>query len=164
MTNSSSLNLFGEEHSLPPFQRSSATSRAAAEVVASSAPTQRVRVLENLRVPATDDEGASRLDMSLNSYRARRVELFKAGLVVRVGTGKSAGGNPAAIWQATSATRARREEPGLPPELWQAAVDRRPSWMSKRQHQELITEALAANRGDVRRALEQVADDLEKLR
>ncbi len=163
MSNLSSLNLFGEEFSQPPSQRDSATSRRAVEVVAPRARALRAQVLETLRLPATDDEGAERLGISPNTWRPRRVELVRRGDVVRVGTGSSAAGNPAAIWQARARTTNPSENEGIPAAAWEAARER-PSWMSEAQHKRLIQDAVAANHGDLRRALAQVARDLEALR
>ncbi len=162
MPNPSSINLFGEESSQPPSQRDSATSRKAVEVVAPRARALRAQVLETLRHPATDDEGAERLGISPNTWRPRRVELVRRGDVVRVGTGSSAAGNPAAIWQARARTTNPSEE-GISAAAWEAALER-PSWMSQAQHRRLIQDAVTANHGDLRRALAQVAKDLEALR
>ncbi len=41
---------------------------------------------------------------------------------------------------------------------------RRPSWLTRRAFDRLIEEAIAAAGGDLRRALDQVAKDLEALR
>ncbi len=81
---------------------------------------------------------------------------------MRVGTGSSAAGNPAAIWQARAYTT-NPSEVGIPAAAWEA-VRERPSWMSQAQHKRLIQDAVTANHGDLRRALAQVAKDLEALR
>ncbi|HWH36017.1 MAG TPA: hypothetical protein VNT56_11955 [Acidimicrobiales bacterium] len=165
MTSDSSIrNLFGEESSQPPAQRHSATSRLAAERAAPRAGTLGPAVLGVLREPHTDDAGAERLGISLNSWRPRRVEWVRKGAVVRVGTGRSAAGNPAALWQAKDHVPKDADDTGVPAPVWQAAVDRRPAWMSRAQHERLIQEALAAHNGNTRAALEQVAADLEALR
>lgn len=165
MCNSTTVDLWGVEPSQPPAIRDSATSRRAAESAAPRARTLRAQVLDLLRDPLTDDQGAERLGVSPNTYRPRRVELVRRGDVVRVATGKSTAGNPAAIWQARpQVTKGSTGERGIDPAIWVAAIDRRPPWMSKQAHQRLIAEALDAAGGDVRAALEQVARDLEVLR
>ena len=110
-----------------------------------------------------NDEIAAHTGLSPHSARPRRKELVEAGLIVRVGTGRSAAGNPCALWQAKGQGSVV-SDPGIPAATWQQAIDRRPSWMSRREHEKLISDALAANGGNIRRALEQGADDLEKLR
>ncbi len=164
-SNSSTVGLFGEENPLPPFAHDDPYSRRASEVVRPSRGTQRALVIDAVDVPRTDDEIARHTGLSPNSARPRRKELVEAGLIVRVGTGRSDAGNPCSLWgAATHAKAAQADEPGIPSDLWQAAVDRRPAWMSKAQHQKLIQQALAANGGNVRRALEQVGRDLAALR
>jgi hypothetical protein len=156
------VNLFGEEP-VPAFRHDSATSRSAAEVIEPKAGTLRAQALELLRDPLTDDQGAERLGVSGNTWRPRRVELVKAGLVVRVGTGRSAGGHPAAIWQATA--HARRDHGEAPAgDLWPAVVRARPTWMGKRQLERLVREAVEAKKGNTGAALRQVLADLEVLR
>ena len=163
MQQANSVDLFGEEHPLPPHVHDNPYSRRAAEVIKPSRGTHRAIVLDALQVPLTDDEIVERTGLSPNSARPRRKELVEAGLVVRIGTGKSAAGNPCAVWRAKGQGSVATD-PGIPPATWQQAVDRRPAWMSRRQHQKLIEEAMAANGGNVRRALEQVGRDLMALR
>ncbi len=163
MVQGSAVDLWGQEPSPTPSVRDSATSRRAVESVAPRARALRVQVLDLLQHPHTDDQGAERLGISPNTYRPRRVELVRRGDVVRVGTGRSSAGNPSAIWQARSMVRNDSAEVGIPPPTWQRAMAR-PSWMAKRQHDELIKSALAAHNGNVRAALEQVVADLEGLR
>jgi predicted ArsR family transcriptional regulator len=163
MPQASTVDLWGQEPSESPSVRDSATSRRSAESAAPRAQTLRSLVLEQLQEAMTDDEGAERLGISQNTYRPRRVELVRRGDVVRVGTGRSAAGNPAAVWQARSVVRTDSGEVGIPASSWQAAMAR-PSWMSKKQHDRLLADALAANDGNLRLALQQVAADLEQLR
>jgi hypothetical protein len=155
-------NLFGEE-SVPAFRHDSATSRAGAEVVTPNAGTLRAQALDLLEHPMTDDQGAEHLGVSGNTWRPRRVELVRAGLVVRVGTGRSAAGNPAAIWQA--AAHARRGHSQAPAgDLWPAVIHARPKWMGRKQLERLVREAIEAKKGDTGAALRQVLADLEVLR
>ena len=165
MQQASSLDLFGGESPLP-YQRTRATSRLAGERMEPKAPSLRRRVLDIIRDcgPITDDEIAALLELSSNSTRARRVELVRDGLVVSAGIGKSASGNPATTWRSTNqVARSSPPEPGIPAELWEKATSGRPSWMSRRQHEELIADAYKAE-GNVEAALRRVVRDLEKLR
>jgi hypothetical protein len=154
--------LFGDEP-VPAYQPTSATSRAGAEIVTPNAGTLRAQAFELLKSPMTDDQGAERLGVSGNTWRPRRVELVKAGLVVRVGTGRSAAGHPAAIWQA--AAHARRDHgEGPAADLWPAVIHARPKWMGRKQLERLVREAIEAKKGDTGAALRQVLDGLEVLR
>ncbi len=152
--------LFGEP--VLAHVRSSATSRLAAEIVAPSTGTTRAKVIDCLRTPGTDDDLPERTGLSLNTARARRVEAVKAGLVVRVGTGRSAAGNAASLWQTTEAVASSQGSGAA--STWDAAVRNRPSWMSPKQHRALIAQAVEAHPRNLKAALEQVARDLEALR
>ena len=82
-----------------PYQAHSATSRSAAQSVATKAPALRELVYEALRSrPMTDEEIAIALDMSPNTARPRRVELVKAGRVCEVGKALTASGRAAVLW------------------------------------------------------------------
>lgn len=86
-------------------QRHSDTSRAAAARFASEAPNARRRVFELLdSTPKglTDEEMQTRLRMSSNTQRPRRVELERAGVVRDSGRRKrTRSGAAAAIWITT---------------------------------------------------------------
>ena len=70
---------------MPPHQRHSDTSRAAAASVRSSAASIRARVLEYLQRQgpkgATDDEVQRALNLPGSTQRPRRVELIRDGMV-----------------------------------------------------------------------------------
>jgi hypothetical protein len=70
-----------------PAQRHSATSVAAAASMQPHLGAAQVRVLETIREhgPLTDNEGIAITQM-FNGYRARRIELLKAGLIREAGT------------------------------------------------------------------------------
>jgi predicted transcriptional regulator len=89
-----------------PHQRTSETSREAAERIAPAAPTLRDRVLGVLRAAGleglTDEEITLRLGMSPSTQRPRRIELVAAGLVRDSGrTRHTASGRRATVWIAT---------------------------------------------------------------
>ena len=88
-----------------PYQRHSATSKAAAAGVEPTAGTKRAKVLEYIRScsaqGATDEEMQQCIPMLSNTQRPRRVELLKAGLIVDSGlTRKTVGGDDAVVWRA----------------------------------------------------------------
>lgn len=92
---------------LPPHQRHSDTSRAAAEAVEPKAATLRRRVLEYLRSVhpdgATDNEIQAALGMDPNTQRPRRVELVTMRLVRDSGqTRPTPSGRRAVVWEATA--------------------------------------------------------------
>ena len=121
-------------------------------------------MLDCLREPATDDQGAERTGLEGNSYRPRRDRLVKDGLVVRVGTGKSAKGNAASVWQAVaSVSHNPRPGDGAGP-LWEQLFQHKPDWMTKRHLEHLLREAATANGGNTAAAIRQVLRDLEALR
>lgn len=168
--------LFGQEP-LPAYQRTSATSRAAAEAIAPKRATLAAKLLEAYERwgPMTDDEASRRTGIGLNSLRPRRVWLVEQGLVVVAGIGTSDAGRKATVWRLadrpSAQERASRAEERVPvrpsgpsADLWAAALRDRPSWMSKRQHEDLMAKAYEAHNGKVKAALEQVARDMERFR
>ncbi len=169
MAEPTTASLFGEGP--PPHRHDSATSRAAAEIVTPKAGTLRAKALDLLRDPLTDDEGARRLNVSGNTWRPRRVELVQAGLVRRVGTGRSATGNAAAVWQATEHVDRDGEQhvgrdggaQGAAGDLLVQVLGRRPTWMGRKQLERLVREAVEAHKGDTAAGLRQVLADLEVL-
>jgi len=70
---------------MPPYQRHSATSKAAARSVAPSAASLRERVYDYLLAcgseGATDAQGQQATGLSGDTYRPRRIELESAGRV-----------------------------------------------------------------------------------
>jgi predicted ArsR family transcriptional regulator len=48
--------------------------------------------------PLTDEQIIERTGLGANTARPRRVELVRAGLVIAVGKGRTAGGNRAVTW------------------------------------------------------------------
>lgn len=89
----------------PPAQRHSETSKQAALAALPRAPTDRARVLAYLvergAYGATDDEMQNWLGMNPSTQRPRRVELWKAGLIV-LDTRKrlTRAGRKASVWVA----------------------------------------------------------------
>lgn len=88
-----------------PYQRHSATSKAAAIGIEPKAGTKRAKVLEYLRScsaqGATDEEMQQCIPMSPNTQRPRRVELLAAKLIKDSGrTRKTVGGDDAVVWVA----------------------------------------------------------------
>lgn len=86
-----------------PYQRHSATSRAAAVGIEPMAGTRRAQVLAFLRdrgrEGATDEEMQCRIPMSPNTQRPRRVELVQSFHVVNSGrTRATFGGDDAVVW------------------------------------------------------------------
>lgn len=99
------MNLFFDDIKPAPYQRHSATSRAAAAGIAPKAGTKRAQVLDFLReqgaAGATDEEMQRGIPMSANTQRPRRVELLAAKLIEDSGmTRKTAGGDEAVVWVA----------------------------------------------------------------
>lgn len=88
----------------PPAQRHSPESVAAAEDIVPSASTLRARVYAALveRGPMTDEEMQEVLGMNPSTQRPRRVELWRAGKVARVGKRLTRSGRTAAVWGVTS--------------------------------------------------------------
>lgn len=85
---------------IPPYQRHSETSRAAAVEAAPHMATDRERVAAYLRRhgPATDEQIARDLAMNPSTERPRRVKLVEDGMVAQVGEGRTASGRRAALW------------------------------------------------------------------
>ena len=87
-----------------PFQRHSATSRAAALAMRPKAGTKRARVLEYIAshgsYGTTDDEGMHDLAMDGSTYRPRRIELAQARLIENAGTRPTRSGQQAVVWVA----------------------------------------------------------------
>ena len=91
---------------LPPFQAHSGTSRAAAIAMYCKAGTKRARVLDQISRSwlggCTDEEGMRHLRMNPNTYRPRRVELVRMGLVKDSGIRRpTLSGEQAVVWTAT---------------------------------------------------------------
>ena len=89
-----------------PFQRHSATSRAAAISMLPKAGTKRAIVLDCINMwgvyGLTDDEGMMALHMDGSTYRPRRRELEFAGLVKDSGRCRpTRSGQMAVVWVAT---------------------------------------------------------------
>ena len=89
-----------------PFQRHSATSRAAAKAIEPVAGTQRALIFRLIHcwnyTGVTDSEIGRELALPGDSVRPRRGELLKAGLIVDSGrTRKTASGREAVVWVAT---------------------------------------------------------------
>jgi hypothetical protein len=89
---------------VPPAQRHSATSQAAAEEIAPRAGTLRAAVLATLQHAIdglTDEQMQDMLGMGASTQRPRRVELVQAGLVRDSGrTRLTRSGRKATVWVA----------------------------------------------------------------
>ena len=82
-----------------PFVSGSVTSLDAARKITPKAGTLRQLVLDLLsEEPMTDEQGSLISGLNPSTYRPRRVELVKAGLVVEVGRSKTASGREAVVW------------------------------------------------------------------
>lgn len=95
--------LFDDDEPLPPHQRKSRTSRAAAIAIAPKAGTYRAKVLAWLRERgeegATDEEGIDATGLASSTYRPRRIECWKGGLVADSGrTRRVRSGKMAVVW------------------------------------------------------------------
>lgn len=91
---------------LPPAQRHSPTSVAAAEAIAPRAGSLRAHVYDWLKARGadggTDEEMQTALQMSPNTQRPRRVELEQLGLVQNSGrTRLTRAGRKAVVWVVT---------------------------------------------------------------
>lgn len=86
---------------LPPAQRHSPTSVAAAEAIAPDQNTVRERVYRCILTdgPITDEGIANKLSMNPSTARPRRVELVDAGRVVAAGKSHTASGRSAVAWK-----------------------------------------------------------------
>lgn len=80
-----------------PFVRSSQTSREAAESM-TTAPKDSERVLRALVSPMTDEEGATHLNLNPSTYRPRRIELFRKGMIEPKGTRLTQSNRKAVVW------------------------------------------------------------------
>lgn len=94
-----------------PYQRHSATSKAAALSAEPTAGTKRAIALAFLRGRgahgATDEEMQELIPLTANTQRPRRVELVKGKFVVDSGrTRKTRGGDDAVVWVATEYLKA----------------------------------------------------------
>lgn len=88
-----------------PYQQHSETSRRAAKQAKAKAPTEREKVLAYFRKQgergATDDECQQALGMDPSTQRPRRVELWRARLVVGTPvTRPTRSGRAAQVWVA----------------------------------------------------------------
>jgi len=82
-----------------PFISTSETSKSAAKSMTKRAPKDRERVLKAIaKRPMTDEQIATKLRMSPNTARPRRVELVALGLVESKGTRKTSSGRLAQVW------------------------------------------------------------------
>ena len=102
-----SSDLFGDAPAMSPYQRHSRPSKAAAAAVAPTTATLRQVVLNYLRAcgiaGATDGEGEDATGMSGDTWRPRRVELERAGLVRDGGTTRlTRSGRQATVWMVTA--------------------------------------------------------------
>jgi cytosine/adenosine deaminase-related metal-dependent hydrolase len=89
-----------------PFQRHSDESRTAAERIRERSPVLRGQVYAVIATAdegRTDEEGAAILHMNGNTYRPRRIELQRLGLIVARGSRLTKAGRPAAVWYAAGA-------------------------------------------------------------
>jgi hypothetical protein len=152
-------NLFGEPV-LPPAQPV-ATSIKSAEDIKVHAETLRARVLEAIERwgPITDEAGAERSGVGPNTWRPRRWELEKAGLVVADGIGRTVAGRAATLWRVAD----RRPTRAVDGPDWSELASRRPGWMGRRAFDDLVAKAMAASNGDAQAARRRVARDLEAL-
>ncbi len=95
-----------EQLTLPPFVRTSDTSRLAAIAMYCKAGTKRAQVFGAIKSDwfvggCTDEEGMNMIGMSGNTYRPRRVELVRYGLVMDSGQRRpTASGEQAVVWVA----------------------------------------------------------------
>ena len=91
-----------ERVKVPPYQRHSQTSRAAAVAVAPKAPNLKEQVYAYIRGQgtkgATDLEGAAHFGMDGSTYRPRRVELVDEGRVVAGWKRETPSGREATVW------------------------------------------------------------------
>ena len=99
------MSVFRGQHFLgfdeAPAQQHSPTSvAAAASQPKKKTEIDRDKILAALAKhgPMTDEQIVERTGLGANTARPRRVELVRAGLVVAVGEGRTAGGHRAATW------------------------------------------------------------------
>lgn len=93
----------GQASLLPPHQKHSETSVAAARGIKHETARLRLAVLNLLREkgPLTDEEIADLLQLPQNTARPRRVELMRAGSVEKVGKRVTRAGRRATTWGAS---------------------------------------------------------------
>ena len=91
-----------QREKMPPYQRHSQTSKAAAVVVAPKAPNLKEQVYAYIRGQgthgATDLEGAAHFGMDGSTYRPRRIELVEDGRVQSGGHRYTPSGRTATVW------------------------------------------------------------------
>lgn len=88
-----------------PYVRHSDTSKSAAEAIEPKVGTLRRKVLDRIRLTGsygvTDEQGWHALNMDQNTYRPRRIELWRAGLVKDSGKRRrTTKGRTAVVWVA----------------------------------------------------------------
>jgi len=86
-------------------RRDPATSHAAAQSMASAAPTLAMVILATLEAhgPATQSELAQRLALQSQQVNKRTADLKNAGLIVGVGTRPGPCGRQQTVWECTQA-------------------------------------------------------------
>ncbi len=85
------------------YQGHSTTSERAAREIAGGADSLRRRVLRTIQAfgPISDEEGMAEANITASTYRPRRIELCKLGLVRDSGlTGKTRSGRACTLWVA----------------------------------------------------------------
>ena len=87
-----------------PYQRSSPTSREAADAIRSKVPALQQRVLDFIREngPVTDSAIIEGLGIAPNSIRPRRIELMHLGVIRQEGIVRQDNGRNAATWAVVS--------------------------------------------------------------
>ncbi len=87
---------------IPPYQRHSSTSKAAAERIRPASSRLRDLVKQTIRnhpEGMTDEEIATTLGLNPSTARPRRIELVQRGEVVEVGQRKGRSGRAMTVWQ-----------------------------------------------------------------
>lgn len=89
-------------HTLPPFVRTSKTSREAALSVYHTAPSRRQLILDAIRRegPCTDLDLERITGLTGSSVRPRRVELQRDGLIAEAGFARTPSGRKSVLWAA----------------------------------------------------------------
>jgi len=88
---------------MPPYVRHSETSRNAAEKIADKIGELHAKVLEAIRSLGglTDEEGSAATGLNGNTYRPRRVWLWKNGFIIQTENKRiTAAGRNAVVWGA----------------------------------------------------------------
>jgi len=88
------------------FDAAPAQAHSPTRVAAAASQTKKKTEIDRDRIlaalakhgPMTDEQIVERTGLGANTARPRRVELVRAGLVVAVGEGRTAGGNRAVTW------------------------------------------------------------------